>query len=252
MSLVAFRIGSEPFFTYSLLVILGLFAATALLAVEGRRRGWAGDQVLEVLVWALVPAIVGGRLVYMAAHWADYAAAPWQPFTPWGDGISFPGALSSGALGLAALAAWRRLPYTGLLGAVVPGLALGQAFGWLGAAAHGAWAGLALPAAIRWAPYMRDLYGIILPRFPLQYLAAGLSLVTFALTWGSPRSDSRRIALYALLTGWGLAALAWGQDARQPLVAGLSLEQLGYLAAGLAGLGIALAGKRRPALRPAT
>ena len=238
MPVVAFRLGTEPFFTYSLLVDLGLLAALAALVLEGRRRGWSGDQTLEVLAWALVPAVGSGRLTYVIVQWLADPAQTWQLRQPWGDGLLFPGALLGGALGLGILAAWCRRSYWELVGAVVPGLALGQSFGWLGAAAQGAQAGLALPAC-RWAPHLRDVYGIVLPRFPLQYLAAALSLATWSLLTWRLSGDRERLACYALLTGWGVPALLWGLERRLILVAGLSLEQIGYLALGWAGLALA-------------
>ena len=121
---------------------------------------------------------------------------------------------------------------------MVPGLALAQALGWLGAAAHGAGAGIALPLAWRWAPHMRDLYGVVVPRFPLQYLAAALSLLTWALLTWAVRRDSARVACYLLLTGWGLVPLGWGLERRVPVLAGLTAEQVACLALGLAGLAI--------------
>ncbi len=247
MPVVAFRIGNEPFFTYTLLIDLGLIAAVAILALEGRRRGWGGWQVIEVLTWALVPAIGGGRLAYVASQWLADPAQVGQWRQPWGDGLSFPAALVAGALGLAVLAAWRRRSYVELLGAVAPGLALGQALGWLGAAVHGVSAGVPVLAAWRWAPHLRDLYGVVLPRFPLQYGAALLSLATWAaITWGHLATDRERVACYALCTGLGLSALGWGLERRLSMLAGLSLEQMAYLALGLAGLALALAGLLQP------
>ena len=242
MPVVAFRIGNEPFFTYTLLVDLGLVAAVAMLACEGRRRGWSEWRVIEALAWALVPAIGGGRLAYVAGQWLADPSQAGQWRQPWGDGLSFPGALIAGALGLAVLAAWRRRSYLELLGAIVPGLALGQALGWLGAAAHGVSAGMPMLAAWRWAPHLRDLYGVVLPRFPLQYGAALLSLVAWAvIIWGRLANDRERVACYALFTGLGLSALSWGLERRPSVLAGLSLEQALYLALGLAGLAIGLA-----------
>lgn len=241
MPLVAFRVGNAPFYTYTLLLDAGLLLAVASLALEGRRRGWSGLQTLETLAWALVPALLAGRLAYLAG----LGLLSLQP-QPWGEGLSFAGALAGGALGLAALSALRRRPLATLVGAVVPGLALGQALGWLGAAAHGASAGVALPPAVWWAPHLRDIYGIELTRFPLQYLAAALSLATWAIVAHSRLSDAGRVAVYAVLACGGLAALTGQLDQHRPWLASLSLDQVIYLGLALAGLAVLLA--RLPAL----
>ncbi len=251
MPLVAFRIHGDPFYTYSLLVAAGLCIGVLGLALEGLRRGWAPERLLEILVWALVPATVGGRLAYLLALAPPDVLRPVAWLKPWGDGIAWPPALLAGALGLAMWAAWRRQPCLELLGGLVPGLALGQAVGWLGAAAHGASAGIPLPAE-RWAPYMRDLYGVILPRFPLQHLAAGLCLGAWLLIAAAPvRGGAGRVACYALITGAGLCALLFWRDGRVVLWGGLSLEQIEYLAVGATGLSMALANRSRMARRPA-
>lgn len=264
MPVVAWRLGREPLFTYTVLLELGLLVAVALLRLEALRRGWHSRQVLEVLVWALIPGLAGGRLFYLLGDAIAEAAIPWSVWQPWGGGLSLPGALLAGAAGLGLLAALRGGAYVlpsalegsgvdsfarvdcgvpahwlAIVGAVVPGLALGQALGWLGAAAHGAAAGLPQPPSASWAPHLRDLYGVIVPRFPLQYLAAALSVFTWAiLKWGRLRSDCERVACYASLTGLGLLALSFSLDGRQPVLAGLSLDQIAWLLIGLAGLAV--------------
>ena len=109
MPQVAFRIGNEPFFTYTLLVYLGVLAAAGALAWEGRRRGWGPGRALEVLVSAVVPGVLGGRLTVALGLWAGDGASGSLFRQPWGDGLSFPGSLLAGALGLGVLSAlWGR------------------------------------------------------------------------------------------------------------------------------------------------
>jgi prolipoprotein diacylglyceryltransferase len=240
MPIVAFRIGSQPFFTYSLFVAAALLAAAVVLALEARRRGWPPVYALELFALTALPAAVLGRLAYVLVLGPDEATGQWPLLRPWGDGLLLPGALAGAVLGAALFAAWRRRPFIEVMGALLPALALGQAAGWAGAAVHGAWAGIAMPTA-RWAPRLRDLYGVVLPRLPLQHLVVGLSLITCVMLLRACRSDLQRLAAYAVLTGWGLLGLAWLRDGRQPVAAGLSAEQIGCLAVGAAGGVIALA-----------
>jgi len=218
------------------------------LAREGHRRGWRPAATLEVLLWGLGPALAVGRVVYLAG----LGLAPW-PSHPWGDGFSFAGALAGGAMGLAGLVLMRRRQscegsepshdcrhFVALAGAVVPGLTLAQALGWLGAAAHGVSAGVPLGPAAWWAPPLRDLYGVVLPRFPVQYLAVALSLVAWACMVGGRLGDRERIVCYAAVTGLGLTALMGHVERHQALIAGLSLDQALHLALGLAGLAYGL------------
>jgi prolipoprotein diacylglyceryltransferase len=246
LPLVAWRIGVTPYYTYSLLMSLGLVLATLQLVLQARPRGWSGLHVLTILVCALLPGLAAGRLGYLAAS-GDPAL-----LQPWGEGLSLPAALLGGALGLAVLALLRRESPLTLWGAVAPGLALGSACGWLGAAAHGAVAGIALPLTWRWAPRLRDLYGLVLPRLPLQYLACAASLGLWALLTWRIRSDAGRAAAFSLLDGALLALLDLGRATRQPLALGLTADQLAALALGLLGLGVIVAHVRRRAPALAT
>ncbi len=245
MPQVAFRLGAEPVFTYTVLVYLGLLTAVLLLAREGWRRGWGRLRVLEMLAWAVVPGVLGGRAAYVLETWLAVPGQVGHLAQPWGDGLSLPGGILAGAGGLAILAAWHGRSFGEFLGAAAPGAALAQAMGWLGAAAHGAQAGLAVVPRPWWAPVMRDLYGQALPRFPLQYLAAVLCLGAWALISWQLRSDWARVACFGLLTGWGICALLWGAEQRSVVWAGLSADQLGYALIGVLGAASALAVPRR-------
>ncbi|MGQ9681973.1 MAG: prolipoprotein diacylglyceryl transferase family protein [Anaerolineae bacterium] len=244
--LVAFRIGSEPVYTYSLYMAAGLSAAALWLAVEAQRRGWSAVEAFEMLVWALLPGLVCGRLAYVVATLEGEPLALSLLLHPWGEGVNLPLAVLGGGLGLGLCAALQRRSWFALLGAAAPALALAQTLGWLGAAIHGAHAGIVLRFST-WAPQLRDLYGAVGPRFPLQYLAAVLSLALWLVLAYRPLSDRRRLALYLLISGVGLALLDVGREGRQPVVVALSVEQAAWLLLALAGLALVAPGRRGPA-----
>lgn len=237
MSLVAFRIGSEPVFSYSVLLALGLLVGVLDLALETARRGWPDERALEIMAWALVPAALAGRLAYVAALGSTGDLHLGQLVRPWGAGLLFPAVVAGGALGLAGLAAWRRLRWLELAGAALPGLAFGQALGWLAAAVHGSAAGVPIPVAL-WGLQLRNLYGTVVPRFPVQYIAALLSLLAWGLMVRRLPGDRERAACYSLLTGWGFLGLDWWREDRTVALAGLSVEQVCYLALGMLGLAL--------------
>lgn len=255
MPLVAFRFGSTPLFSYSLFLALGLLFAALDLQLEGRQRGWSAEEPLAVMAWALAPAVLLGRLGYVATQEYDGARHLGLLIQPWGEGYSCPAAIAGGALGLAAFCAWRKHRFMDMAGAIVPGLAFGQALAWFGAAVHGAYAGVALPISYRWAPQMRDLYGYVVPRFPLQLAAGGLCLLLWALLARGVRSGRQRLACYAIVSGLGLAVLDAWREVHLTVFAGLSAEQIGYLALALAGLALgatALLRHHAPRIQPET
>ncbi|MDI7278283.1 MAG: prolipoprotein diacylglyceryl transferase, partial [Anaerolineae bacterium] len=87
MPIVAFRVGAEPFFTYSLLMALALLAGVLSLTLEARRRGWASTWVLELVVSTLAAAVVAGRLGYVLVLGPDEATHRWPFLRPWGEGL---------------------------------------------------------------------------------------------------------------------------------------------------------------------
>ncbi len=157
------------------LIGLGWVALQAPPA-EAQARAWAGAA-------ALAGALIGGRGVYVAVHWAYFGTSGAPPRLieipqVWLGGLSGAGALAGGllAVGLVALAT-RQSPLP-LVDALLPLLAGVGAAAWLGCwntgVAYGpsinAWYALSAP----------DEWGRFAPRLPLQPLAA---LLTVTAVW---------------------------------------------------------------------
>lgn len=113
---IAFQIG--PFFGYGPLLVhwygimyLVGFAAGWWL---GRRRAarpgstWKAQDVDDVIFFAMLGVILGGRIGYVFFYGLEYwAADPFYPLRIWAGGMSFHGGLI-GVLVAVALFAWRR------------------------------------------------------------------------------------------------------------------------------------------------
>lgn len=198
-------------------------------------RAWAGTA-------ALAGALIGGRAVYVAAHWAYFGGAAGLPGhlaeipQVWLGGLSGAGALSGGllAVGLAALLTRQSGP--ALADALLPLLAGVSVAAWLGCWGAGVAYG---PAVNAWyALPAPDEWGQSAPRLPLQPLAA---LLTVAAAW-----------LAESLAGWSdrrQARISADLLARPGWAARRSATQTPGLRAGLALLGLGLIWLLAAALR---
>jgi phosphatidylglycerol:prolipoprotein diacylglycerol transferase len=137
-------------------------------------------------------------------------------------------------------------PFWPLADLLVPGVALGEAVGWVGCLGSGC--GYGLPARGPWAYELPDIYGIVVPRFPTQALASLVSGLIFALLifvlwrYGSRLVPGSLASLYLLLSALGhflveftrgdetlyLGLLRWSQWAEAGEII-LALSMLAYL-----------------------
>lgn len=114
---------------YGILIALSLALAAFLCTREERRLGLPRDTGLDIVLYALPPAIVAARLYYVAFTWEYFSAHPERIIRVWEGGLAIYGAVIGGAAGLLFLAKRRGLPFLQLADVVAPSLLLGQAIG---------------------------------------------------------------------------------------------------------------------------
>ncbi|MDR3478940.1 MAG: prolipoprotein diacylglyceryl transferase [Gammaproteobacteria bacterium] len=130
---IAFHVGPLSVHWYGLMYLIGFVGGWALLTwrVRHSERGFTADQISDILFYAALGIIVGGRVGYMLFYaWPDLSANPLLLFQIWKGGMSFHG----GLIGVI-LAMWiyarkigKSLPeVTDLLAPVIPiGLGAGR------------------------------------------------------------------------------------------------------------------------------
>ena len=130
---VAFHIGSWPVHWYGLMYLVGFLGGWGLLSLRLRTspRGFTQNQLSDIVFYAALGAIIGGRIGYMLFYdWRVFFADPLLLFQTWKGGMSFHG----GFLGtiIAMLIYGKRnqkslLELTDLLAPVIPiGLGAGR------------------------------------------------------------------------------------------------------------------------------
>ena len=100
---VAFQLGPIKVHWYGLMYLVGFIAAWVLgfIRVNKKNSGWTKEQLSDLIFYAAVGVIVGGRLGYMLFYdFAGFIDNPLTLFQVWRGGMSFHGGLIGVALGL--------------------------------------------------------------------------------------------------------------------------------------------------------
>lgn len=223
------RLGPLTVPTAGLLLILGVWAGSALAEGQARRRGLPGDPFGLALTAALLAGVAGARLSYALAHLPAYAARPLDvlslhlgAFDPWGGALA-------GALAFVVILRRRGLPLAPALDALAPGLALLGAFAGLAALASGTAFGA--PTTLPWGI---DLWEA--RRHPTQlYSALGFAALTLALSRHRPARAGQTAALGTAVAAATVLAVE-GLRADSTLIAGVRSVQPPALTLGLAAL----------------
>jgi len=93
---VALQLGPLSVHWYGLMYLLGFIGGWALLAMRIRHspRGFKVEQLSDILFYAALGIILGGRVGYMLFYHLDEAIHhPWSIFAIWQGGMSFHGGL---------------------------------------------------------------------------------------------------------------------------------------------------------------
>lgn len=173
--------------SYSALLNLGLALGAALTLVYARRCALPRLHTIDIMLAAIVCAVIGARLGYVVinvAYYSDHLNEAWQF---WRGGLSWHAGLLGGVIGVWLIARFRTEQTAARwLDVLTPGLAVGIIFGWMGcflaACAFGreVFPGEPLFAL---AIDMPDIYGKWAPRLPSQLLGAAWALIVSAVAW---------------------------------------------------------------------
>lgn len=224
---VAVQLGPVAIHWYGLSYVAGIgLAWWYLLRIADSRQSWTRDDVGDVVFYAALGGVLGGRLGYMLFYNSDTLLAdPLSLFTVWRGGMSFHG----GVIGFV-LAVWlfahrrgrRFLAVSDFLVPAVPiGLGLGRVANFINQELWGA------PSTLPWAVRFTHPGAGPLPRHPSQIYEALLEgVVLFALlNWLARGAPARGLLTGSFLALYGcfrcLVELVREPD-----------EHIGYLAGG--------------------
>lgn len=139
VSPIIFQLGPITLHWYGLTMTAAIFLGTYVASRYVARKGYDGGVVWDMLLWVLVPAIIGARLYYVFIQSPrgpgglnEYLAHPIEILQIWRGGIHIYGAFIFGGIALILYIRAHKLPVLPYLDGVGLGLLLGQAIGRLG------------------------------------------------------------------------------------------------------------------------
>jgi phosphatidylglycerol:prolipoprotein diacylglycerol transferase len=241
ISPVLVEIGPFALRWYALAYVAGLIAAWWLgkrLAADDRLWGLRAHprpiDIDDLIVYAALGIVVGGRLAYVLFYNFDfYASHPFEVLTTWRGGMSFHGGLIGAMLAMTWLARSRGIPVLAFFDAMAPVAPIGLFLGRLGNFVNGELWGRA--SDVPWAMVFPT--GGPEPRHPSQLYEAGLEgvalfiILAVVARCGGLRRPGLTSGLFGL--GYGLARIAV-EFLREPDA------QLGYLYGGWLTMGMLL------------
>ena len=254
-----FHLGSFVVTGYAALIGAGLIGGGVIAWLAGRRRGLNPVHVLDVSLVAALGGLVGGRAVYVAAHWVYYGNHLRQALRLWGGGLAWHGALAGGLLVTSVYCSVLRMPLGPLLDALAPGTAFLAACGWLGCLLNGCAYGIeTYPGqGLLWTLSLElpDLYGIWVPRVAVQLLGAawgGILLAVVVFARRQARMEGLLFSLWLAVYTLGSFGLGFLRADDVPLILSWRADQIVDLTLGLVGVfilaeGLFRAGKKETA-----
>ncbi|NLD34173.1 MAG: prolipoprotein diacylglyceryl transferase [Clostridiales bacterium] len=114
---------------YGLLIAAALGIAAWLCTLEEKRLALPKDTGIDIVLYALPPALIISRLYYVAFTWEMFRHDPLSILKIWEGGLAIYGAVIGGALGVWLLSRRKGVPFMTLADVVAPALILGQAIG---------------------------------------------------------------------------------------------------------------------------
>ncbi len=202
------RFGPNLLYSYTIFIGLGIAAGLGVTAVRARRLPL--PDWFDAALAGLSGGLIGGRAGFVISQGAYFAERPSAIWQLWQGGYTYHGALFGALLGLALWCIWQKRRFAAYADLFAPGIALGQAFGWLACWFQGCAYGKETTLGFL-ATAVPDEYGLFAVRYATQLLGLAWALIVFA---------------FALLTAsrWRSGQLFW---------ATLALLSLGYAALGL-------------------
>jgi phosphatidylglycerol:prolipoprotein diacylglycerol transferase len=227
---------------YGLLTALGYGAAIWYCLKLRAKAGLTKEQVLDIIFYLILGAVLGGKLFYIIFYWRDFAAAQWLDKIRYGFVFlgGFAGALAAGVCLLRKM----KLSLLKTADFFIPAVPLGHAIGKIGCFMAGCCYGkeahnhfFAVKFTNPQSLVPHHLHGVGL--YPAQLIEALASFLLFLILYALyARRHKAGAITAAYMAGFGLLRFAaeFLRGEEEVYILGITQNQIAALAVSLAGL----------------
>jgi phosphatidylglycerol:prolipoprotein diacylglycerol transferase len=234
---VIWRIGPVEIGWHGFFLVAAVLAAVAIATRLGRTRGIYGDQILEMALWAVLPAYLAMRLPLLLDRPSEFAGQPLRVLAIWQGGAVIYSALVA-IFVVAALYSHRRgIPFGDLADVLIVAVPVADLVGRIGCTINGDTAGIPTGGQwglVYWHPNSRLPHAWLgVPTWPVPTIIQAWSLATLAVLWliwrrSPPSGTIALVGLFLIAAGYFVAGF-WRPEAI--LLFGLRQRQIASLIA---------------------
>ncbi|MCR9198700.1 MAG: prolipoprotein diacylglyceryl transferase [Planctomycetaceae bacterium] len=149
-----------PVFGYGFMMFVGFSTGTVLAARRAKSVGLEPDVVWDLMMWLLIPGLIGARIIYLSQNWQRVMGGKTgveffkSAIALWDGGIVFYGCIIGGVVGLLIYCRRIGVPALQLADVIMPSLFVGLGFGRIGCFLYGCCYGgvCDLPWAVQFPP----------------------------------------------------------------------------------------------------
>ena len=190
------------------MIAVAFLAGLWTAGLRARRANIPAERIADIVLWLMVGAILGARIVYVTTYWKDeFADQPLlEIFMIQHGGLVYYGGLIGATLAGFIYVHWKRLPLWKVADVLAPSCALGNVFGRFGCFLNGCCYGR--PTDLPWGvsfPSDNPLHPPTVPVHPTEiYDAVNNFLLYLLLAWifRHKKFDGQVFAIY--LVGYAL------------------------------------------------
>ncbi len=129
LSRVAFTVFGKEIYLYGIFIGLGVLGGIFLMLHEAKRTGQSEDMYLDFALYAIIIAIIGARLYYVAFTWESYSDDWTKIFAIREGGLAIYGGVIAGALTALVYSKIKKVDFFVMADTAVPSLIFGQMVG---------------------------------------------------------------------------------------------------------------------------
>lgn len=126
---VAFHIFKIPVYWYGILIGLGVLVGLKVATKEAKRTGQDPEIYMDFLLYALIAAIIGARLYYVAFSWDEYKDNLLKIFATREGGLAIYGGVIGAVIAAFFYTRAKKIDFWILADTCAPSLIIGQAIG---------------------------------------------------------------------------------------------------------------------------